>query len=438
MNLKRQNGKLNTIWTIATELVLVLVLAAMFVSSCNKTPETTVTQQQTSLTTVSTTTVLTPAVTPTPSPRPTPTIKPTVTPAPTPTPTPTPVPEPSSYMKAIDDKIPCYTGADQSTAVLYRLSFLESIGYLNGPDQQGFTEILLADGRVAYCLRRNLAWQSASLYAEPIEGSFASVLPNQQDVHLKSRLVDVRQYAPNIQIDQLFATKRNFTGINLYGRSICMLQEDTLKKLIKAQAIFRQDGYCIKLFDAYRPYSVTLALSAYNSNPIYLADPATGSHHNRGVAVDMTLVDLNGYELEMPSRIHTLNETSSRANPDMTDAARRNLDYMSSVMVSCGFRIFQHEWWHFTDTNRLDYPVMDFIMTDFKLVENTQKIKVTPPPLRNPDQYGFVAVSPTPTPSPTPSPSPTPEPTITPEPSPTLVLTPTLGPTLTLTPSPTP
>jgi D-alanyl-D-alanine dipeptidase len=318
-------------------------------------------------------------------------------------------------MKAIDDNIPCYAWADQSAVVLQRLSFLDVVGYLAGPDKQGFTEILLADGRIAYCQRSSLAWKSSRLYAQPLAGEFASVLPGQQDVLLKSRLVDVRQHAPDIQIDLLFATKRNFTGINLYGRSICMLQEDTLKKLIKAQAIFRQDGYCIKLIDAYRPYSVTLALSAYNSNPIYLADPATGSHHNRGVAVDMTLVDLDGCELEMPSRIHTLNETSSRNNPDMTEAARRNLDYMSAVMVSCGFRIFQHEWWHFTDTNRLSYPVMDFLMTDFKLVENTQKIRVTPPPLRDPDQSGYVSVSPTPTPSPTVTPTDTPpEPALTP------------------------
>lgn len=439
MNKLKRQIKLYRKLIVAAAFILATTLPVLLWAGCRQ-PESSETQPSVGLTTISPTPGMTstskptPTLRPTATVRPTPTVKPTATPAPTATPVPTPIPEPSTFMKAIDDNIPCYAWADQRAIVLQRLSFLDVVGYLAGPDKQGFTEILLEDGRVAYCLRSNLAWKSSRLFAQPLEGYFASVLPGQQDVLLKSRLVDVRQYAPDIQIDQLFATKRNFTGINLYGRSICMLQEDTLKKLIKAQEIFRKDGYCIKLFDAYRPYSVTQALSAYNSNPIYLADPATGSHHNRGVAVDITLVDLDGNELEMPSHIHTLNETSSRNNPDITEAARRNLDYMSAVMVSCGFRIFQHEWWHFTDTNRLNYPVMDFLMTDFQLVENTQKIKVTPPPLRNPDQTGFVAVSPTPTPSPTPEPSPLPTLCPTPEPSPL----PTLGPTPELSPLPTP
>lgn len=174
----------------------------------------------------------------------------------------------------------------------------------------------------------------------------------------KSNLVDVRRYLPDIEYYIIFATPDNFTGKTLYARDLCLLQKGTVDKLVKAQKLFEADGYTIKIYDAYRPSKVSGALYNIIKDPKYIASAGT-SIHNRGAAVDMTLVDSNGNELEMPTPMHTLNETANRDYKDMTDTARKNMDYMTGVMRKCGFGTINSEWWHFSDSNANAYPPLD-------------------------------------------------------------------------------
>jgi D-alanyl-D-alanine dipeptidase len=94
-------------------------------------------------------------------------------------------------------------------------------------------------------------------------------------------------------------------------------------------------------------------------NRTYIASPEVGSKHNRGAAVDITLVDSQGRELEMPSPIHTMTAAAARDNPDMTEAAKANMDYMTQVMTACGLTPYTGEWWHFNDTDWADYMLTD-------------------------------------------------------------------------------
>jgi D-alanyl-D-alanine dipeptidase len=177
---------------------------------------------------------------------------------------------------------------------------------------------------------------------------------------LKDNLVDVAQYTDDIAIDMLFAKDGNILGDKIYDYEVCLLQKGTLEKLEKAAEIFKKDGYTIVIYDAYRPYSVTVELYKKYRNGEYVAPIRFGSVHNKGAAVDMSLLDSNGMSIEMPSPIHTFNSSSNRNNKSMTRTAKANMNYMTKVMKKCGFDTIESEWWHFTDTKSKEYLRTDY------------------------------------------------------------------------------
>jgi D-alanyl-D-alanine dipeptidase len=179
---------------------------------------------------------------------------------------------------------------------------------------------------------------------------------------LKDNLVDVRRYCPNAIFCMIFATEDNIMGRPLYVRKICLLQKETAEKLKKAEDLFEKDGYRIKIYDAYRPMSVSGILYKKYKNNRFIA-PAGSSSHNRGAAVDMTLVDSNGVELEMQSAVHDLSENAYINNPKASETAKNNYKYMSDIMKKCGFSTYAYEWWHFTDKN-----VGKYLPTDYKFM----------------------------------------------------------------------
>jgi D-alanyl-D-alanine dipeptidase len=181
----------------------------------------------------------------------------------------------------------------------------------------------------------------------------------------QSHLVDVRRYIPDMDYVMIFSTPDNFTGVPLYSRDACMLQLGTVQKLKKAQELFALDGYTIRVYDAYRPSAVSGMLYGIIQDTTYIARPGT-STHNRGAAVDISLVDVaTGEELVMPSPMHTFNVTSNRSYSGMSAEARANMNYLTSVMVRCGFTTLSSEWWHFNDSNRAIYPALDHPISAF-------------------------------------------------------------------------
>jgi D-alanyl-D-alanine dipeptidase len=176
---------------------------------------------------------------------------------------------------------------------------------------------------------------------------------------LKDNLVDVRRYCPNAVFCMIFATEDNIMGRPLYVRKVCLLQKETAAKLKKAEDLFEKDGYRIKIYDAYRPMSVSAILYKKYKDNRFIA-PAGSSSHNRGAAVDITLVDSNGDELEMQSAVHDLSENAYINNPKASAAAKKNYKYLSGIMKKCGFTTYQYEWWHFTDTNKDKYLPTDY------------------------------------------------------------------------------
>lgn len=173
-------------------------------------------------------------------------------------------------------------------------------------------------------------------------------------------------------IDLRYATSDNFFKKCFYPVKICAIRRETGEKLVKANNIFKEKGYTIKVWDAYRPLSIQRAFyEAYPDNYFVAKPPDTPitsgfkPRHNNGMAVDITLVDKDGKELEMPSEFDDFTEKASPTYEHMTIEARKNVDYLIGVMKSLGFRIHEGEWWHFVDGIEEPNPYLDVSLEDF-------------------------------------------------------------------------
>lgn len=192
-----------------------------------------------------------------------------------------------------------------------------------------------------------------------------SGLPRQDELFIFNDLVKVRDIDPTILVDLRYASENNFTEQQLYPFELCLLRKSTAKKLAAVQAEVMEDGYRLKVWDAYRPLGVQEKLWEVVSDPIYVADPAVGSNHNRGAAVDVTLVDENGEELIMPTGFDDFSEKASRNYPNIPEEAEKNMNYLTAAMVRNGFTPIQSEWWHFNDENIQEYDLLDLSFEEF-------------------------------------------------------------------------
>ncbi|HEV7921234.1 MAG TPA: M15 family metallopeptidase [Thermoanaerobaculia bacterium] len=171
------------------------------------------------------------------------------------------------------------------------------------------------------------------------------------------RLVDVGAFAP---IDVRYATANNFMHQVLYPVARVYLRAPAAEALRAVQADLARDGLGIKVFDGYRPYRVTKAMWEPIRNPDFVADPAKGSRHNRGAAVDLTLIDLRtGQELAMPT---PYDDFTSRARQDFNDLppdVLANRAKLRQAMTRHGFEPLPSEWWHFDFVGWQKFELMD-------------------------------------------------------------------------------
>lgn len=183
-------------------------------------------------------------------------------------------------------------------------------------------------------------------------------------------LIDISTLPTNFIIELRYATENNFAGKEFYPKiAKAYLQEETAQKLMEANEELFKLGYRIKIFDAYRPrrYQYDLREAAAEINPLtqgYIANPKTGSHHNRGTSVDITLTDLEGRELDMPTGFDHFGKEASITYNGCTEEQKENRELLGTIMEKHGFRRISSEWWHFDDVNYKDYPLLDVDFID--------------------------------------------------------------------------
>ncbi|WP_166923772.1 M15 family metallopeptidase [Flavobacterium poyangense] len=159
--------------------------------------------------------------------------------------------------------------------------------------------------------------------------------------------VNLKAYSNDFVYDMKYATEDNFLKAKVYDCAECLLRLKTVEALVSANADFMKDGYKIKLFDCYRPLSIQKKMWEIVSNPEYVADPKKGSIHNRGGAVDISLVDATGKELDMGTPFDFFGIQASHNYTELSKKVLSNRKYLKKVMKRHGFNSFDSEWWHY-------------------------------------------------------------------------------------------
>ncbi len=174
-----------------------------------------------------------------------------------------------------------------------------------------------------------------------------------------TELVELLKISPSISLDIRYATTNNFVGKIVYSEPCCFLQKKTAMRLDRVQKRVQKCALGLKVFDGYRPLSVTKIFWEALPDPRYCADPQLGSRHNRGAAVDLTLIDAAGLELPMPSDFDEMGERAHRSFIDTTKETLEHRQMLQDIMESEGFIPLETEWWHFDDPDWEQYPILD-------------------------------------------------------------------------------
>jgi len=197
--------------------------------------------------------------------------------------------------------------------------------------------------------------------------ALAATPPVEEGSFRPSDLIEVISLDPTIRLDIRYATSNNFLGTPLYEEPRAFLQRPAAEAVVRVHRALAAKGYGLLIHDAYRPWYITKIF--WDATPPdkhqYVADPAHGSRHNRGCAVDLTLFDRStGRAVEMPSGY---DEMSERAHPDYaggTAEQRKNRELLRSAMEAEGFTVYEYEWWHFDYRDWHSYAVQNVRFAD--------------------------------------------------------------------------
>lgn len=170
-------------------------------------------------------------------------------------------------------------------------------------------------------------------------------------------LIEIAPPAFDVDVALAYATANNVMGAPIYRRARCYLHRDATECLTKAATLAAALGFRLKIFDAFRPSEAQWILWKKFPRPGFFADPRKGSPHSRGVAVDLTLVDAGGAELDMGTGFDDLTERAYHACPDVSATAQRNRAILLGLMTAAGWDFYRKEWWHYQLFNARRYPL---------------------------------------------------------------------------------
>jgi zinc D-Ala-D-Ala dipeptidase len=171
-------------------------------------------------------------------------------------------------------------------------------------------------------------------------------------------LVEITPASHGVILDLAYATPRNITGAPIYRNAICYLHVEATQSLDQAVALARALGLSLKIFDAMRPSEAQWALWNARPDPEFLADPRRGSPHSRGVAIDLTLVQPDGTELDMGTGFDAFTPLSHHGVSEIPVAAQRNRLLLLGLMTAAGWDFYRNEWWHYQLFDSRRFPLL--------------------------------------------------------------------------------
>ncbi len=178
--------------------------------------------------------------------------------------------------------------------------------------------------------------------------------------HPETRLVEIKKYIPGIVLDIRYATTNNFTHHQMYREAKAFARLPVVMALRDVEAEMKTKGLGIKIYDAYRPYAITVKFYEVALDTNFVADPRKGSKHNRGCAIDMSLIDLKtGKELDMPTGFDSFSKKAASNYMALPQQEIANREILRNAMQTHGFVEIPSEWWHFDFNGWQKYPLLD-------------------------------------------------------------------------------
>ena len=178
--------------------------------------------------------------------------------------------------------------------------------------------------------------------------------------HTQNNLVDLADLSEEFEYEIRYATPNNFIGETLYDCARCLLRPEVAEALLKVNQYFCELGYKIKLYDCYRPLDVQKKMWAKVPRPTYVANPyGKGSIHNKGAAIDLTLVTLEGCYVEMGSDYDYFGREAHIDNNNFPEEILANRKLLIEGMRKHGFQTVRTEWWHYSFRKNRSYPTLN-------------------------------------------------------------------------------
>ena len=189
-----------------------------------------------------------------------------------------------------------------------------------------------------------------------------NVLDYKRSIELDSAnsLLEINKHIPNIKLDIRYASSNNFTGSSVYSEARAFARLPVVKALALVQHDLNKKGLGLKIYDAYRPYEVTIKFFDLAADKNFVAHPKNGSRHNRGCAIDLTIINLkNGKELKMPTDYDSFSPEASVDFKELPRRVIRNRNLLIDMMSKYGFAVLYNEWWHFDFKDWKQFDLMD-------------------------------------------------------------------------------
>ncbi len=188
---------------------------------------------------------------------------------------------------------------------------------------------------------------------------------------MSHNLIEITEISHDVVLDIVYATKNNFMGQVIYKEPRCFLHKDMVPQLERSIDYCAQAGYKLKIFDGYRPMGAVQVFWDAVQDPRYVAHPKKGSMHSRGVALDVTLVEVKtDMQLDMGSGFDVFSDASHHFNCDVSAIAQRNRLMLLEIMLSAGWDKLSTEWWHYQAFNAESYPLIsdDMLSSSMHLI----------------------------------------------------------------------
>ena len=175
-----------------------------------------------------------------------------------------------------------------------------------------------------------------------------------------NQLVEIKKAIPGIKLDIRYATKNNFMKQVMYGQARAFARKPVVESLKKIQAELNKQGLGLKIFDGYRPYAITVAFYKKASDKNFVANPNQGSKHNRGCAVDLTIINLKtGKEIAMPTSYDSFSAAAAADYRNVSPEVKKNRDFFIAIMRKYKLNVLENEWWHYDFKGWQNYALMD-------------------------------------------------------------------------------